>query len=115
VFGPTAADTFSEIGMMNRDFADGPQRDTTAPQAARFSAGQLLVVLRRHQIPCSIDSFSARGWTARLGDPAQGAYSQQGYFRTHHAAAEWLLDEAERRGAVARTGASIPGRPAAMD
>jgi len=89
---------------MNRDVVDGRQGDMTSPRAARFSAGQLLVVLRRHQIPCSIDSFSARGWTARLGDPAKGAYSQQGYFRTHHAAAEWLLEEAERRGAVARTG-----------
>jgi hypothetical protein len=90
--------------MMNRDVVDGRQGDRTSPQTARFSAGQLLVVLRRHQIPCSIDSFSARGWTARLGDPAKGAYSQQGYFRTHHAAAEWLLEEAERRGAVARMG-----------
>jgi hypothetical protein len=69
----------------------------------RFSAGHLLVVLRRHRIPCSIDSFSAGGWTARLGDPARGAYSQQGNFRSHHAAAEWLLEEAERRGAVAVT------------
>lgn len=66
-----------------------------------FSAGHLLLVLRRHQIPCSIDSFSASGWTARLGDPANGAYSQQGNFRSHHAAAQWLLEEAERRGAVA--------------
>jgi hypothetical protein len=90
--------------MMNRDFPDGLQGDTTGPRAARFSAGHLLVVLRRHQIPCSIDSFSARGWTARLGDPAKGPYSQQGYFRTHHAAAEWLLEEAERLGAVARAG-----------
>jgi len=90
--------------MMNRDFPDGLQGDTTGPRAARFSAGHLLVVLRRHQIPCSIDSFSARGWTARLGDPAKGPYSEQVYFRTHHAAAEWLLEEAERLGAVARAG-----------
>ena len=90
--------------MMNRDVVEGRQGDMTSPQAARFSAGHLLVVLRRRQIPCSIDSFSDRGWTVRLGDPARGPYSQQGYFRTHHAAAEWLLEEVERRGAVARTG-----------
>lgn len=89
---------------MNRDLLDGLQGDATRPQAARFGAGPLLVVLRRHQIPCSIDSFSTSGWTARLGNPAKGPYSQQGYFRTRHAAAEWLLEEAERRGAVAKTG-----------
>lgn len=83
--------------MTNRDFPDGPQGPTRGPQAARFSAGHLLLVLRRHQIPCSIDSFSDSGWTARLGDPVQGPYSQQGYFRTRQAAAEWLLQEAERR------------------
>lgn len=90
--------------MMNRDFLDGLRGGTTGPPAARFSAGPLLVVLRRHEIPCSIDSFSTSGWTARLGDPAKGPYSQQGYFRTRHAAAEWLLEEAQRRGAVAMTG-----------
>ena len=90
--------------MMNRDFPAGPRGDTAGRRAARFSAGHLLVLLRRHQIPCSIDSFSASGWTARLGDPAKGAYSQQGCFESHHAAAEWLLEEAERRGAVAVTG-----------
>jgi hypothetical protein len=90
--------------MMKRDFLDRQQGDTRGPHAARFSAGHLLVALRRHQIPCSIDSFSASGWTARLGDPAKGPYSQQGYFRTHHDAAAWLLEEAERRGAVAVIG-----------
>lgn len=82
----------------------------TGPQAhpkgtgARIRAGHLLLLLRQHQIPCSIDSFSTAGWTARLGDPAQGAYSQQGCFATRDAAAEWLLAEAERRGAAVTTG-----------
>jgi hypothetical protein len=83
--------------MMRRDFPTGLRGATTSRQAAPFSAGHLLVVLRRHRIPCSIDSFSANGWTARLGDPVNGAYSQQGNFSSHHAAAEWLLEEAERR------------------
>jgi hypothetical protein len=82
--------------MTNRSFPK-PQARTARPNGARISAGYLLVLLRRRQIPCSIDSFSAHGWTARLGDPAQGAYSQQGTFRTLDAAAEWLLEEAERR------------------
>ncbi len=68
------------------------------PKPERISAGRLLVVLRRHQIPCSIDSLSAGGWTARLGDPGKGPYSQQGRFPTRDAAAVWLLEEAERRG-----------------
>jgi len=76
----------------------------TGSNSAGISAGHLLVLLRRHRIPCSIDSFSADGWTARLGDPATGPYSQHGYFRTREAAADWLLDEAERLGAVAVTG-----------
>jgi hypothetical protein len=84
--------------MTNRDFPDVPQDHTTG---AKLSAGHLLVVLRRSQIPCSIDSFSAEGWTARLGDPAKGPYSQQGCFRTRDAAAAWLLEEAQRR---SRTG-----------
>ena len=67
-----------------------------------ISAGHLLVVLRRHHIPCSIDSFSTDGWTARLGEPGHGPYSQQGRFDTRQAAAEWLLDEVERRGAAYR-------------
>jgi hypothetical protein len=79
----------------------GPQDHTSRLRPARISAGHLLVVLRRHQIPCSIDSLSAGGWTARLGDPANGPYSQQGCFRTRDDAAAWLLEEAERRGAVA--------------
>ena len=76
----------------------------TSPTGARISAGHLLVLLRRHRIPCSIDSLTANGWTARLGDPATGPYSQHGYFRTREAAAGWLLDEAERLGAVAVSG-----------
>lgn len=91
---------------MRRDFPNGPRAGAPGRPDAPFSAGHLLVVLRRHRIPCSIDSFSASGWTARLGDPANGAYSQQGNFRSHHAAAQWLLEEAERRGAVA----AIDGR-----
>jgi hypothetical protein len=70
------------------------------PKSIPVSAGQLLVLLRRGHIPCSIDSLSAAGWTARLGDPAGGVYSQQGHFRTRDSAAEWLLEEAERRGIV---------------
>ena len=68
-----------------------------------ISAGHLLVVLRRHRIPCSIDAFSADGWTARLGDPGNGQYSQQGRFETRQAAADWLLEEVERRGAASLT------------
>ena len=80
-------------------------QDRTAGRTrARISAGHLLVALRRHNIPCSIDSLTANGWTARLGDPATGPYSQHGYFQTREAAADWLLDEAERCGAVAVTG-----------
>jgi hypothetical protein len=97
--------------MTNPDFLKGPQDHTTRRQTARISAGPLLVVLRRHQIPCSIDSLSANGWTARLGDPSNGPYSQQGYFRTLDAAAEWLLEEAERRGLVAVSGGGQSGRP----
>jgi hypothetical protein len=97
--------------MTNRDFLKGPQDHTTGRQTARIRAGPLLVVLRRHQIPCSIDSLSANGWTARLGDPSKGPYSQQGYFRTLDAAAEWLLEEAERRGVVAVIGDRQSRRP----
>jgi hypothetical protein len=59
-------------------------------------AGDILTLLRHHDIPCSIDSFGAQGWTAKLGDPAQGFYAQQGRFRTIDAAANWLLEEAKR-------------------
>lgn len=88
--------------MTIRDVQDHPQADTTARRIDRLSAGYLLVVLRRNRIPCSIDSFSANGWTARLGEPGNGPYSQQGYFLSRNAAAEWLLEEAQHRGAVAR-------------
>jgi hypothetical protein len=88
--------------MTIRDVQAHPQAGTTPTRSARISAGYLLVVLRRHRIPCSIDSFSADGWTARLGEPGNGAYSQQGCFPSRHAAAEWLLEEVQRRGAVAR-------------
>jgi hypothetical protein len=86
--------------MTNRYAGAGPHDHTSGPRPARISAGHLLVVLRRQQIPCSIDSLSAGGWTARLGDPANGPYSQQGCFRTRDDAATWLLEEAERRGAM---------------
>ena len=69
-------------------------------EGSRIGAGQLLLALRRHRINCSIDSMSSGGWTARLGEPGLGLYSQQGHFRTREEAAAWLLDEAERRGAV---------------
>jgi hypothetical protein len=90
--------------MTNRDFPDGPQARRTGAKSSRIGAGHLLLVLRRNQVPCSIDSFSASGWTARLGDPGKGPYSQRGCFDTRQAAAEWLLAEVERRGAVAMTG-----------
>ena len=95
--------------MTNRDFLKGPQDHTTGRKTARISAGPLLIAFRRHQIPCSIDSLSANGWTARLGDPSKGPYSQQGYFRTLDAAAEWLLEEAERRGLVVVSGGGQAG------
>src|SRR3954466_6012547 len=44
--------------MMTRDVVNGPQGATKGPQAPRFGLRHLLLVLRRHQIPCSIDSFS---------------------------------------------------------
>jgi hypothetical protein len=89
--------------MTNRDFHVAPWPQATGQRSARIAAGQLLVALRRHRIPCSIDSFSDKGWTARLGDPASGAYSQQGRFPSRQAAAEWMLDEATRRGTVTST------------
>jgi hypothetical protein len=84
--------------MTTRHFQNGRQAPT-AGSSARVSAGHLLVVLRRHHISCSIDAFSTDGWTARLGEPGRGPYSQQGCFDTRQAAAEWLLQEVERRGA----------------
>jgi len=113
VFGATAADTSGDgiypvaglpaailhaTAMTNRELLDGPSNHTTDAKPAGISAGRLLVLFRRHQIPCSIDSLSAGGWTARLGDPATGPYSQHGCFRTRDDAAAWLLEEAERRG-----------------
>jgi hypothetical protein len=71
-------------------------RDTKAGDTTRLSAGEILTLLRRHDIDCSIDSFSAKGWTARLCDPATGFYAQQGRFHTMDAAANWLLEEATR-------------------
>jgi hypothetical protein len=59
-------------------------------------AGNILTRLRQHDIPCSIDSFSDKGWTVRLGDPGKGFYAQQGRFPTIDAAANWLLEEAIR-------------------
>ena len=85
---------------MKRDCLDDPKVRTMGQARARISAGHLLVVLRRHHIPCSLDSFSDSGWTARLGDPARGPYSQRGCFSSRDAAADWLLEEAERRGCV---------------
>jgi hypothetical protein len=96
--------------MTNRHFQALPVAEPPSPPAVRFTAGHLLVVLRRHRIACSIDSFSANGWTARLGDPSAGLYSQQGHFRSRQDAAQWLLDEAQRRGAVTVTGDRAPAR-----
>jgi hypothetical protein len=61
------------------------------------SAGEILTLLRQHDIPCSIDSFGATGWSAKLGDPARGFYAQQARFPTFEAAARWLLAEARRQ------------------
>lgn len=66
-------------------------RDTTG-----LRGGEILTLLRHYDIPCSVDSFSPHGWTARLGDPARGFYAQQGRFGTLDAAARWLLEEARR-------------------
>jgi hypothetical protein len=62
----------------------------------RLSAGDILTRLRLHNIPCSIDSFAEKGWTAKLGDPTGGFYAQQSGFLTLDAAATWLLEEATR-------------------
>jgi hypothetical protein len=71
-------------------------RRIEAQGTTNIRAGEILTLLRYHDIPCSIDSFSAQGWTAKLGNPAKGFYAQQGRFRTLDAAASWLLDEARR-------------------
>jgi hypothetical protein len=78
------------------DEARANTKRINARDASSLSAGDILSLLRHHDIPCSIDSFSAQGWTARLGDPARGFYAQQGRFRTLDAAATWLLEEARR-------------------
>lgn len=62
-----------------------------------LSAGDILTLLRQLNIPCSIDSFSELGWTAKLGSPEVGFYAQQSRFPTLDAAAQWLLDEARRQ------------------
>jgi hypothetical protein len=61
------------------------------------NAGEILTLLREHDIPCSIDSFADTGWSVKLGDPAKGFYAQQARFPTREAAANWLLDEAKRQ------------------
>jgi hypothetical protein len=61
------------------------------------SAGDILTLLRHLNIPCSIDSFSELGWTAKLGSPEVGFYAQQSRFPTLDAAANWLLEEARRQ------------------
>ncbi len=63
-------------------------------KTVRPSAGDILTWLRHHNIPCSIDSFAAKGWTAKLGNPTKGFYAQQSGFPTLVAAANWLLEEA---------------------
>jgi hypothetical protein len=72
-------------------------RDTKAHRTKSISAGDILTLLRHHNIPCSIDSFSAKGWTAKLGDPTKGFYAQQSRFHSIDAAANWLLEEARRQ------------------
>jgi hypothetical protein len=71
-------------------------RRVKARGTTNIHAGDILTLLRHRDIPCSIDSFSAQGWTAKLGDPAKGFYAQQGRFPTLDAAANWLLEEARR-------------------
>jgi hypothetical protein len=73
-----------------------------------MSAGDILTLLRQHNIPCSIDSFSEMGWTAKLGDPAIGFYAQQSRFPTLDAAANWLLEEVRRQFPGAIPGGSSP-------
>jgi hypothetical protein len=80
-------------------------RDTKAQGSTSISAGDILTLLRQHDIPCSIDSFAAMGWTAKLGDPAKGFYAQQSRFPTLDAAANWLLEEARRQYPAAMPGA----------
>lgn len=75
-----------------------------AHRATSISAGDILTLLRQRDIPCSIDSFSAMGWTAKLGDPEKGFYAQQSRFPTLDAAATWLLEEARRQFPAAMTG-----------
>jgi hypothetical protein len=72
-------------------------RETKTRGTTRLSAGDILTLLRHHDIPCSLDSFAVKGWTARLGDPAGGFYAQEGLFPTLDAAANWLLEEARRQ------------------
>jgi hypothetical protein len=71
--------------------------EAKARRTAKNSAGDILTLLRHHNIPCSIDSFAETGWTAKLGDPAGGFYAQQSRFPTLDAAASWLLAEARRQ------------------
>jgi hypothetical protein len=85
-------------------------RDTRSRGARRVSAGDILTLLRHHDIPCSLDSFAAKGWTARLGDPTNGFYAQQSRFPTIDAAANWLLEEARRQYPRA-----MPGRERVAD
>ena len=82
----------------------GATRDTRAHRTAKNSPGDILTLLRHHNIPCSIDSFAATGWTAKLGDPANGFYAQHSRFRTIDAAANWLLEEARRQYPAAMLG-----------
>jgi hypothetical protein len=76
------------------DVAPGATSRTRRRGATSLHAGDILTLLRQHDIPCSIDSFAQQGWTAKLGDPAHGFYAQQGRFATIDAAATWLLAEA---------------------
>ena len=72
-------------------------KDTRAQRAPGLSAGDILTLLRQLDIPCSIDSFAEKGWTAKLGGPEKGFYAQQSRFPTLDAAATWLLEEARRQ------------------
>ena len=87
----------AEVDEVGEALAIIRDRDARARRTTRLSAGDILTLLRRHDIDCSIDSFAVKGWTARLGDPASGFYAQEGLFPTMNAAASWLLEEARRR------------------
>jgi hypothetical protein len=51
-----------------------------------FGLSFLYMMLRRHRIPCSIDSLSPNGWTVRPGDPSNGLYPSAASPKAHSSA-----------------------------